>query len=125
MARRSNVIGGLDIGTSKTCAIVGEVTEQGINIIGIGLAPSEGLRKGVVVNIDATVESIRKAVEEAEHMSGAEIHTAYVGIAGGHIKGQNSLGIVAVKGSEVDNDDVQRGSTNFDVDEEVMERLSA
>jgi cell division protein FtsA len=108
MARRSNVIVGLDIGTTKTCAIVGEVTEQGINIIGIGLAPSEGLRKGVVVNIDATVESIRKAVEEAEHMSGAEIHTAYVGIAGGHIKGQNSLGIVAVKGSEVDNDDVQR-----------------
>jgi cell division protein FtsA len=108
MGRKSNVIVGLDIGTTKTCAIVGEVTEQGINIVGIGSHPSEGLRKGVVVNIDSTVESIRKAVEEAEHMSGCEIRSVYVGVAGGHIKGQNSLGIVAVKGREVDDEDVQR-----------------
>jgi len=108
MGRKSNVIVGLDIGTTKTCAIVGEVTEQGINIVGIGSHPSEGLRKGVVVNIDSTVESIRKAVEDAERMSGCEIHSVYVGLAGGHIKGQNSLGIVAVKGSEVDEEDVHR-----------------
>ena len=108
MGKKSNVIVGLDIGTTKTCAIVGEVTEQGINVIGIGSHPSDGLRKGVVVNIDSTVEAIRKAVEEAEHMSGCEIHSVYVGVAGGHIKGQNSLGIVAVKGREVDDDDVQR-----------------
>lgn len=108
MGKKSNIIVGLDIGTTKTCAIVGEVTEQGINIVGIGSHPSEGLRKGVVVNIDSTVESIRKAVEEAEHMSGCEIRSVYVGIAGGHIKGQNSLGIVAVKGREVDEEDLQR-----------------
>ncbi|MDQ5986285.1 MAG: Cell division protein FtsA [Syntrophus sp. SKADARSKE-3] len=108
MGRKSNVIVGLDIGTTKTCAIVGEVTEQGINIVGIGSHPSGGLRKGVVVNIDSTVEAIRQAIEEAEHMSGCEIRSAYVGVAGGHIKGQNSLGIVAVKGREVDDEDVQR-----------------
>lgn len=108
MGRKTNVIVGLDIGTTKTCAIVGEVTEQGINIIGIGSHPSDGLRKGVVVNIDSTVEAIKQAVEEAEHMSGCEIHSVYVGVAGGHIKGQNSLGIIAVKGREVDEEDVQR-----------------
>ena len=108
MGRKSNVIVGLDIGTTKTCAIVGEVTEQGINIVGIGSHPSGGLRKGVVVNIDSTVEAIRQAIEEAEHMSGCEIRSAYVGVAGGHIRGQNSLGIVAVKGREVDDEDVQR-----------------
>ena len=108
MAKKGHVIVGLDIGTTKTCAIVAEVTDTGIDIIGIGSHPSEGLRKGAVVNIDSTVESIKKAVEEAEHMSGCEISSVYVGIAGGHIKSQNSLGIVAVKGREVDEDDVQR-----------------
>ncbi|MDD5712670.1 MAG: cell division protein FtsA [Smithellaceae bacterium] len=108
MGKKGNVIVGLDIGTTKTCAVVGEITEGGLDIIGIGSHPSEGLRKGVVINIDSTVESIRKAVEEAEHMSGCEIGSAYAGIAGGHIKSQNSLGIVAVKGREVDEDDVAR-----------------
>ncbi|MDQ1278119.1 MAG: cell division protein FtsA [Thermodesulfobacteriota bacterium] len=108
MAKKSNVIVGLDIGTTKTCTIIGEITDQGIDIIGIGSTPSEGLRKGVVVNIDSTVEAIKKAIEEAEHQSGCEIHSVYVGIAGGHIKSQNSLGIVAVKGREVDDEDVQR-----------------
>jgi len=108
MARKSNVIVGLDLGTTKTCVIVGEITPQGIDIIGIGSHPSEGLRKGVVVNIDSTVEAIKNAVEEAEHMSGCRISSVYAGIAGGHIKGQNSLGIVAVKGREVDEEDVQR-----------------
>ena len=71
--KRDNVIVGLDIGTTKTCAVVGEVKETGIDIIGIGSHPSEGLRKGVVVNIESTVESIRRAVEEAERISGCEI----------------------------------------------------
>jgi cell division protein FtsA len=108
MAKKTNVIVGLDLGTTKTCVIVGEITDQGVDIIGIGSYPSEGLRKGVVVNIDSTVEAIKKAVDEAEHMSGCEISSVYAGIAGGHIKGQNSLGIVAVKGREVDEEDVQR-----------------
>ncbi len=108
MAKKANIIVGLDIGTTKTCAIVGELTDQGIDIIGIGSSPSEGLRRGVVVNIDSTVEAVKKAVEEAEKMSGCQIRSVYVGIAGGHIKGQNSLGIIAVKGREVDDEDVQR-----------------
>ena len=106
--KKGHVIVGLDIGTTKTCAIVAEMTDTGIDIIGIGSHPSEGLRKGVVINIENTVEAIKKAVDEAEHMSGCEISSVHVGIAGGHIKGQNSLGIVAVKGREVDEEDVRR-----------------
>lgn len=106
--KKGHVIVGLDIGTTKTCAIVAEMTDTGIDIIGIGSHPSEGLKKGVVVNIENTVEAIKKAVDEAEHMSGCEISSVHVGIAGGHIKGQNSLGIVAVKSREVDEDDVRR-----------------
>jgi cell division protein FtsA len=108
MAKNGHVIVGLDIGTTKTCAIVAEITDTGIDIIGIGSHPTDGLKKGVVVNIENTVETIKRAVEEAEHMSGCEISSVYTGIAGGHIKGQNSLGIVAVKGREVDEADVQR-----------------
>ncbi|MGH7857215.1 MAG: cell division protein FtsA [Candidatus Binatia bacterium] len=99
---------GLDVGTYKASAVVAEVGEDGIEIVGIGTAPSRGLRKGVVVNIDATVESIRKAVEEAELMAGCEIHTVYTGIAGAHVKGFNSHGVVAVKSSEVGANDVER-----------------
>lgn len=109
MGMQGNVIVGLDIGTTKTCAIVGEITDTGIDIIGIGSHPSDGLRKGVVVNIDSTVEAVKKAVEEAERMSGCEIGSVFTGIAGGHIKAQNSLGIVAVKGREVGNDDLEIG----------------
>jgi len=98
----------LDIGTTKTCAIIGEATDSGVDIIGIGSHPSRGLRKGVVVNIDSTVDSIKRAIEEAELMSGAEIGAVYAGIAGSHIEGLNSHGIVAVKGREVDGDDVRR-----------------
>jgi len=108
MGRKSDVLVGLDIGTTKTTAIVGEVTEAGIDIIGIGTSPAKEMRKGVVVNIDSMAESIKMAVEEAEHMSGCRINSVYVGIAGSHIKGQNSLGIVSIKGREVDEDDVQR-----------------
>jgi cell division protein FtsA len=108
MRNRENLIVGLDIGTDKICAIVAEVTDEGLDIVGIGSAPSYGLRKGVVVNVDATVESINKAAEEAELMAGCEIHHVFAGIAGGHIRGVNSRGIVSVKGREVSNLDVRR-----------------
>ena len=103
-----NIIVGLDIGTTKICAVVGEISGSDINIIGIGSHPSEGLRKGVVVDIDATVDSIKKAVEEAELMAGLEITRVHVGIAGGHITGFNSHGIIAVKGPEITQGDVER-----------------
>jgi cell division protein FtsA len=106
--KSGEIIVGLDIGTTKICAIVGELTDSGIDIIGIGTHPSKGLRKGVVVNIEATVSSIRRAVEEAELMAGAEISHVYTGIAGGHIKGLNSQGIVAVKDKEVREADIAR-----------------
>ena len=108
MARKGEIIVGLDIGTTKICAIVGERTEAGIDIIGIGTTPSSGLRKGVVINIESTVESIKKAVEEAELMAGTEIVSVYCGIAGGHIKGFNSHGVVAVKEKEVCESDLRR-----------------
>ncbi|RKY03905.1 MAG: cell division protein FtsA [Spirochaetes bacterium] len=108
MAKEENIIVGLDVGTTKICAIVGEQTSKGIDIIGIGVAPSTGMRKGVVVNIDSTVKSIRKAVEEAELMAGAEINSVFAGIAGSHIKGFNSHGIIAVKERVVRGPDIQR-----------------
>ena len=108
MAKRAPLIVGLDIGTYKISAVVAEIGENGVEIVGIGTAPSRGLRKGVVVNIDATVESIRKAVEEAELMAGCEIHTVYTGIGGAHIKGFNSHGVVAVKATEVSAGDLER-----------------
>ena len=108
MPKQQDIIVGLDIGTTKICAVVGEVSGSEINIIGIGTHPSVGLRKGVVVNIEATVESIKKAVEEAELMAGCEITSVYAGIAGGHITGFNSRGIIAIKGPEVSQSDVER-----------------
>ena len=107
-ARRDNLIVGLDIGTTKICAIVGNLTEDGIDIVGIGSSPSRGLRKGVVINIDSTVQSIRKAIEEAELMAGCEIKSVFAGIAGGHIKGINSQGVIAIKNREVSPEDVKR-----------------
>ncbi|GAB6271794.1 MAG: cell division protein FtsA [Smithellaceae bacterium] len=128
MGRKSSVLVGIDIGTTKTIAIVGEVTATGIDIIGMGITPAKELRKGGVVNIDNTVEAIKKAVEDAEHMSGCRINSAYVGIAGSHIKGQNSLGIVAVKGREVGEDDLQRAieasrAIAIPVDREILHTL--
>jgi cell division protein FtsA len=108
MQGHENIIVGLDIGTTKICAVVGEVAGDKINIVGIGTHPSIGLRKGVVVNIESTVESIQKAIEEAELMAGCEISSVYAGIAGGHIMGFNSRGIVAIKGPEVTQQDVDR-----------------
>ena len=108
MPAREDIIVGLDVGTTKICAVVGEYSGKEINIIGIGTHPSIGLRKGVVVNIESTVESIQKAVEEAELMAGCEISSVYAGIAGGHITGFNSRGIVAIKGPEITAQDVER-----------------
>ncbi|HWP59627.1 MAG TPA: cell division protein FtsA [Candidatus Acidoferrales bacterium] len=108
MGKKPGIVVGLDIGTSKVCAVVGELTERGVEITGVGLHPSQGLRKGVVINIESTVHSIKKAVEEAELMAGCEIHTVFTGIAGGHIKGFNSHGIVALKGKEVTERDIER-----------------
>jgi cell division protein FtsA len=108
MAKRHSIVVGLDIGTSKVCAVVGEMTDRGVEIIGIGSHPSQGLRKGVVVNIESTVNSIKKAVEEAELMAGCEIHTVFTGLSGNHIKGFNSHGIVAVKNKEVSQRDLDR-----------------
>jgi cell division protein FtsA len=103
------MIVGLDLGTTKVCAIVGEVKDTGqVDIIGIGISPSHGLKKGVVVNIDSTVESIRKAVKEAELMSGVQINSVYVGISGDHIKGIESKGVAAIKSREVAAADVAR-----------------
>ncbi len=108
MAKESNLIVGLDIGTTKICAIVGEFGPEGIDIVGIGTSPSKGLRKGVVINIESTVDSIKKAIGEAELMAGCEISAVFAGIAGGHIKGFNSHGVIAVKHKEVRENDVKR-----------------
>ena len=106
--QRGELIVGLDVGTTKISAVIGEVLENRVDIIGIGTHPSIGLKKGVVVNIESTVHSIRMAVEEAEEMAGCEIDTVCVGIAGSHIKGFNSPGIVRIKNREIRQDDIDR-----------------
>src|SRR5688500_12832768 len=104
-----NLIVGLDIGTSKVVAIVGEMTNDGrIEVVGLGSHPSRGLKRGVVVNIESTVQSIQRAVEEAELMAGCEIHSVYAGIAGSHVRSLNSHGIVAIRNKEVTSEDVDR-----------------
>jgi len=108
MAKRNPLVVGLDVGTFKIGVIVAEVGNAGVEITGIGSAPSTGLRKGTVVNIDATVDAIRKAVEEAEIMAGCEIRSVVAGSAGSHLKGFNSHGVVAVKTKEVAATDVER-----------------
>ena len=103
------LIVGLDIGTSKVVAIVGEVQDDGeLEVIGFGSHPSRGLKRGVVVNIEATVNSIQRAVEEAELMAGCEIQSVYTGIAGSHVRSLNSHGIVAIRDREVGRSDVER-----------------
>ncbi len=108
MAAQEELIVGLDIGTTKICAVVGEVGADGVNIVGVGTYPSIGLRKGVVVDIESTVDSIRKAVEEAELMAGCEISEVYAGIAGGHISSFNSHGVIAIKNQEVTEQEIER-----------------
>ncbi|MBE0399183.1 cell division protein FtsA [Halomonas sp. FME1] len=105
----SNMVVGLDIGTSKVVAIVGQPTDDGgIEIAGIGSHPSRGMKRGVVINIESTVQSIQRAVEEAELMAGCDIHSVYVGVAGSHISSMNSDGVVAIKEREVTPSDIER-----------------
>ena len=104
-----NILVGLDIGTSKVVAIVGVINPAGgVEIIGTGMHPSSGLKKGVVVNIDATVNSIQRAIEEAELMAGCSISSVFVGIAGSHVRSMNSHGIVAIREREVQHFDIER-----------------
>jgi len=133
MGRRARqvLIAGLDVGTTKICAVIVELAPQGgLNIIGVGTSPSRGLRKGVVLNIDATVEAIRKAVGEAEAMAGVEVESVFAGVAGGHIRGINSRGVVAVSGKrkEVSLADMERAleaarAINLPPDREIIHVL--
>lgn len=125
---KAELIVGLDVGTTKICAVVGEATPDGVDIVGIGSCPSTGLRKGVVVSIDNTVTSIQKALQEAELMAGCEIRSVYAGIAGSHIKGFNSDGVIAIKGDSVTDKDVERAldaakAVAIPLDREVIHTL--
>lgn len=108
MGKKSELLVGLDIGTSKVAAVVGELNDGSLSVVGVGSAPSDGLRKGVVVNIDATVQAIERALKEAEVTAGCEIHTVFAGVGGGHIRGFNSHGVVGVRSREVSQADVDR-----------------
>ena len=111
MAKKTdrNLIVGLDIGTSKVACIVGEINQEGdVEVVGLGTHPSKGLKKGVVVNLETTVQSIQRAIDEAELMAGCRIHSVFAGIAGSHIISMNSHGIVAIKDKEVTQGDVDR-----------------
>ena len=97
MARRERYLVGLDVGTSTVCCVVSEVLEDGrLDVVGIGVAESRGIKRGVVVNLEAAVDSIKKAIEEAELMAGVEIDTVHLSLSGPHIKGFNSRGVIAV-----------------------------
>lgn len=107
--QEKNWLVALDIGTSKVVALVADITEEGqLEILGVGVSPSRGLKRGAVVNIDATVSSIRQAVEDAENTAGCQINAVYTGIAGGHIRSFNSHGIVAIRDREVSPQDVEK-----------------
>lgn len=111
MGRKDRYLVGLDVGTSKICAIVAElVDDHGLDVVGIGVAESRGIRRGVIVNLEAAVDSIKKAVDEAELMAGVEIDAVHLSMAGPHIKGFNSRGVIAVAGKsrEITRDDVRR-----------------
>ncbi len=130
-AKGRQVIAGLDVGTTKICCVIAEWSPVGqLDIVGIGISPSRGLRKGVVVNIDSTVESVKHAVGEAEQMAGVEISSVLAGVAGGHIRGINSRGVVAVSGKhrEVSHADIDRAleaarAINLPQDREIIHAL--
>src|SRR5262252_2045463 len=129
--RGRQVIAGLDVGTTKICCVIAEWSSTGtLDIVGVGVSPSRGLRKGVVVNIDSTVEAVRQAVSEAEQVAGVEISSVLAGVAGGHIRGINSRGVIAVSGKhrEVSQTDVDRAleaakAVNLPPDREVIHAL--
>ncbi len=128
MAEVGEVIVGLDIGTTKVVAIIGEVTASGLEIIGVGTSPSEGLRQGVVVNIEATTNSIAQALAEAEQMAAVDVQSVYVGIAGGHVRGFRSLGQVSMRNREVGEADVARvleqaKAVNIPLDRQILHTL--
>ncbi|HXV75784.1 MAG TPA: cell division protein FtsA, partial [Candidatus Polarisedimenticolaceae bacterium] len=131
MGRNERYVVGLDIGTTKICCVVGEVTESGsVSVVGLGEAPSRGLRKGVVVNLDATVEAVRTAVAEAELMAGVSVESATVGIAGNHIRSFNSRGVVSVAARDrtISREDVRRvmdaaRAVSIPADREIMHVL--
>ncbi len=111
MGRKDRYLVGLDVGTSKICALVGEIVDgNGLDVVGIGVAESRGIRRGVIVNLEAAVDSIKKAIEEAELMAGVEVDAVHLSVAGPHIKGFNSRGVIAVAGKsrEITRDDVRR-----------------
>jgi len=109
MRHKNQLIVGLDIGTTKICAIVGEIKEEGnIDIIGVGCHPAYGIRKGVVINVEDTVNTIKRAVEEAEEMAGCEIRSVYASISGTHIQSINSQGVIALKHREVTKGDIKK-----------------
>lgn len=108
MAKRENLIVGLDVGTTKVCVVVGEITDDGVDILGIGSHESRGLRKGIIVNIEATIEAIKRSVEGAEFMAGCDILSVYASISGSHIKSFNSHGIVSVKNKIITEKDIER-----------------
>ena len=130
-SRVRQVIAGLDVGTTKICCVIADWSPVGnLDIVGVGTSPSRGLRKGVVVNIDSTVESIKHAVAEAEEMAGVEIGSVIAGVAGGHIRGINSRGVVAVSGKhrEVSQADIERAldaarAVNLPQDREIIHVL--
>jgi cell division protein FtsA len=104
----NELVAGLDIGTSKVCAVVAEQTKDGIDVVGMGSVPSKGLKKGVVVNIESTVQAIRAAVDQVETMAGCDVGVVYAGIGGSHVRGMNKEGFVAVTDREVKESDVKR-----------------
>jgi cell division protein FtsA len=110
VARKERYLVGLDVGTSKTTAIVAEPSDDGLHVVGMGVAESQGIRRGLVVNLETAVESIKKAVVEAELTAGIEIDNVYLALTGTHLKGFNSRGVVAVAGKnrEITHEDVQR-----------------
>jgi cell division protein FtsA len=131
MRKDQTVITGLDVGTTKTCAVIGELVPNGIDILGIGQAPSRGLRRGVVASVEATVDAIKRAVTEAEQMAGVEVDAVYASIGGGHLRGVNSQGVVAVQGRhrEVTAGDVGRAidaarAINLPPDREILHALT-
>ena len=108
MGRKSELLVGLDIGTSKVAAVVGDLHDGTLSVVGVGAVPSEGLRKGVVVNIEATVQAIEGAIKEAEVAAGCEIHSVFASVGGAHIRGVNSHGVVGVGNREITKSDVDR-----------------
>ena len=128
MGKRQALVAGLDLGTFKTCVVVGTVAPEGVEVIGLGTALSRGLRKGVIVNVESTVAAIRKAVAEAEAMAGCEIRQVVASVAGAHVRGLASHGVVAVRNGEVSSGDVGRvldaaGAVALPADREVLHVL--